>query len=186
MKNYRLLVVDDDKHNLMVMTQYLEKHLESGVKYEFLTAPNGQLALNIAQKTQPDLIITDWDMPAMNGIEMIRAIKEDPNIKEIPIIIVTGINDEVEDLRLALDVGAVDYIKKPINDIELGARVASALQLYDAYRTIKEQKNAIEEQKKRDHRKIGKELGGLRELPKFKQDFLKLRSENNIGINGQK
>ncbi|OJJ23463.1 hypothetical protein BKI52_03620 [marine bacterium AO1-C] len=150
MKNYRLLVVDDDKHNLMVVIQYLENQLESDISYEFLTAPNGKLALNIAQKTQPDLIITDWDMPQMNGIELIKAVKQDEVIKEIPIIIITGINDAAEDLRLALDAGAVDYIQKPVNDIELYARVASALQLYDAYRTIKEQKLAIEEQKKRE------------------------------------
>ncbi|HAS42054.1 MAG TPA: hypothetical protein DCS93_16355 [Microscillaceae bacterium] len=150
MKNYRLLVVDDDKHNLMVVIQYLEAQLESDISYEFLTAPNGKLALNIAQKTKPDLIITDWDMPQMNGIELIKSVKQDPEIQEIPIIIITGINDAAEDLRLALDAGAVDYIQKPVNDIELYARVASALQLYDAYRTIKEQKLAIEEQKKRE------------------------------------
>ena len=150
MKNYRLLVVDDDKHNLMVVIQYLETQLESNISYEFLTAPNGKLALNIAKKTKPDLIITDWDMPQMNGIELIKAVKQDPEIKEIPIIIITGINDAAEDLRLALDAGAVDYIQKPVNDIELYARVASAIQLYDAYRTIKEQKLAIEEQKKRE------------------------------------
>ncbi len=150
MKNYRLLVVDDDKHNLMVVIQYLENQLTSDINYEFLTAPNGKLALNIAQKTQPDLIITDWDMPQMNGIELIKAVKQDPVIRETPIIIVTGINDAAEDLQLAMNAGAVDYIQKPVNDIELYARVASALQLYDAYRTIKQQKMAIEEQKKRE------------------------------------
>ncbi len=150
MKNYSLLVVDDDKNNLMVMIRYLERNHQPHINYEFLTAPNGKIAFEIAKKTKPDLIVTDWDMPLMNGIEMIKNIKQLPEIKEIPIIIVTGINDAAEDLKLALDAGAIDYIQKPVNEIELNARVYSALQLYDAFRTIQLQKVAIEEQKKQE------------------------------------
>lgn len=150
MKNYSLLVVDDDKNNLMVMIRYLERGHQPEVNYEFLTAPNGKVAFAIAQKTKPDLIVTDWDMPLMNGIEMIKSLKQQPELQEIPIVIVTGINDAAEDLQLALDAGAVDYIQKPVNEIELNARVGSALALYDAFRIIKKQKMAIEEQKKRE------------------------------------
>lgn len=134
----------------MVMIRYLERNHQPQVDYEFLTAPNGKIAFEIAKKTKPDLIITDWDMPLMNGIEMIKTLKQTPEVKEIPIIIVTGINDAAEDLKLALDAGAVDYIQKPVHEIELNARVASALQLYDAFRTIQKQKIAIEEQKKQE------------------------------------
>lgn len=142
-----ILVVDDDKNNLQVVIHHLESRNKN---YQFLSAPNGQVATKVLQKRLPDLIITDWDMPFMNGIELIRWLKAQPQTTDIPVIIVTGVNTDPNNLQVAFEAGAVDYIRKPINHIELYARIDAALGMYKAMRTIKQQRGIIEDQKNRE------------------------------------
>lgn len=145
-KKYRLLVVDDDKDSLRAIMYHLEQQCPPNTQYELAAAPNGKVALNIIQDVLPHLIITDWDMPDMDGIALIKALKETPTTREIPVIIVTGVSSAKRDLEHALSTGAVDYIPKPLDAIELQARVTSALRLHDALKVVKQQKSAIEEQ----------------------------------------
>ncbi|HAS43240.1 MAG TPA: hypothetical protein DCS93_22360 [Microscillaceae bacterium] len=142
-----VLLVDDDKENLQTLSIYLKKREKD---YRVLSAPNGQIAAKIMQKDAPDIIITDWDMPLMNGIELIKYVKSNPILAEIPVIIITGINISPEYLKTAFDAGAYDYITKPISYLELYARTDSALGIYHALRTIKKQNRLIEEQKNRE------------------------------------
>jgi response regulator RpfG family c-di-GMP phosphodiesterase/DNA-binding CsgD family transcriptional regulator len=140
-----ILVVDDQSDNVQTMTTYLE---EANENYDLLTASNGKIAYNVAQKLLPDLIITDWDMPQMNGLQLTQALKQNPVTKDIPILLITGVYTTTENLRAALDAGAFDYVRKPIQKIELWARVSSVLSLMNSYRTIKDQHQEIERKNK--------------------------------------
>ncbi len=131
MKTYHILVVDDEAGNIQVLVQQL---VESGKPYNVMGAINAQLAYSIAQTKQPDLIITDWDMPEMTGLELTQALKSNPETKFIPVLMVSGMRTRVEDLQQALEAGAVDFLRKPVNKIELWARVANTLQLSETHK----------------------------------------------------
>jgi CheY-like chemotaxis protein len=145
---YTILVADDTESNLKLITEYLEEdtkenQLKNGVtfNYQILLAPNGEIAFKIAQKTKIDLLITDWEMPKMNGLELISAFQSHKKLRKIPIIMVTGMYIESENLKLALEKGAIDFISKPIHQMELVARVKSAIRLQESFKIIEEQKN---------------------------------------------
>jgi len=124
MEYFKLLIVDDSVDNLKIMVALLEENLPNCEVFQTSKPEN---ALNIACQTQPDLIITDWDMPAMSGIELIRSFKAEEAFKNTPVIMATGVMLTPENLRLAFEVGAMDYVRKPIDPIELNARIHSAL-----------------------------------------------------------
>jgi len=134
MKNYSILIVDDSPDNLETIIEYLSK---SELSLTILKAPNGKIACKLAEKKHPDLIITDWEMPEMDGIETIKHLKSQKKTKDIPIIMCTGKMITSENLNMALKAGAVDYIRKPIDIIELNARVNSMLKLSESYKEIK-------------------------------------------------
>lgn len=120
----KILVADDDSLNLEVVLELLDSK-----EYEVLYAPNGEIACEIAKSELPDLIILDWQMPVMNGIEAIEVLTNTPETKEIPIIVATGVMTAVENLSTALEKGAIDFLSKPFNAIEFKARVGACLRL---------------------------------------------------------
>jgi CheY-like chemotaxis protein len=134
MKQYTILVVDDQPDNLKIIADYIQ---EAGSQYSILKAPNGKFACQIAEDRIPDLIITDWEMPEMDGIEVIKYLKSKETTKDIPVIMATGIMLLPQNLKMAFESGAIDYIRKPIDKTELIARVSSMLQLSDSYKEIK-------------------------------------------------
>lgn len=145
---YTILVADDSEENLKLITEYLENDAkESKISnpipfdYQILLAPNGEVAFKIAQKTEIDLLITDWEMPRMNGLELISAFQSHKKLRKVPIIMITGMFVEAENLKLALEKGAIDFISKPIHQMELVARVRSAIRLQESFKIIEEQKN---------------------------------------------
>ena len=97
------------------------------------------MALAMALKILPDIILTDWDMPEMTGIDLIRELKKHKATREIPVIMATGIMISPENLREALEAGAVDFLTRPIVAVELLARTHSALLLSEQH------KNALAE-----------------------------------------
>jgi len=139
MKNYKILVVDDQKDNLITIVGMIEEKKQAWNIYQ---ANNGELAINIAEKIIPDLIIMDWEMPQMSGIEATRKLKQNELTKDIPIIICTGIMTSSEHLETAFEAGAVDFIRKPIDMIELHSRIQSMLMLSESYNQIKSLDNA--------------------------------------------
>lgn len=148
MTTYTILVADDTEENLKLITEYLESDAKesqskNGISfdYQILLAPNGEIAFKIAQKTEIDLLITDWEMPKMNGLELISAFQANKKLRKVPIIMVTGMYVEAENLKLALEKGAIDFISKPIAQMELVARVRSAIKLQESFKIIEEQKN---------------------------------------------
>ncbi len=129
-----ILLIDDDPNYIQGMRHAL---VDGG--YEILVATNGQLAFTIAQKHLPDVILTDWDMPDLDGIGTIRLLKQEPSLADIPVIMVTGSMTNSDSLKTALEAGAMDFIRKPVDMIELLARVNTALKLAESTQTIKEQ-----------------------------------------------
>jgi len=111
-------------------------------------ALNGELALKIAIREQPEIIITDWEMPGMDGIELIKRLKQNESTSDTPIIMCTGVMTSSENLHTALSVGAVDYIRKPIDKIELLARIKSMLMLSDSRKVLKEKYLEIQQDHK--------------------------------------
>lgn len=138
----KILIVDDEKFNTMIILNMLRL---SGDNYSFLTAEDGRTACDIAMKELPDLILMDWQMPIMTGIDAVKFLKKQEQTRDIPIIMETALISS-ENLREALNAGAIDYIRKPIDKYELIARVKSAILLYDSFREIKRQKEQIQKQ----------------------------------------
>lgn len=137
MKTYNILIVDDIFENLKIILSILEKQYPES---NLMQAINGKIALQIIAQQKPDLIITDWEMPEMDGMELIKHLKESEETKDIPIIVATGIMLESENLKTALETGAVDYVKKPIDATELIARTQSAIKLAEYQKQIIEDK----------------------------------------------
>ncbi len=145
MKLHKILVVDDEIDNIKSIVHSL---VESKEPYTLYQALNGELAFKIAISEQPDLIITDWEMPGLNGIDLIKKLKQHELTSEIPVVICTGVMTNSENLYTALMSGAVDYIRKPIDNIELIARVKSMLEIFDSRKALKEKLNEIKGENK--------------------------------------
>ncbi len=132
----KILIVDDNTINVDVLRKSLE------IKgYEISMAPNGEIALKIAPKLNPDLILMDLMMPGMDGFETCQKIKSIPELKDIPIIFVTGKN-ATEDIVNSFRAGGVDYISKPFRTEEVLVRVASQIKIR---RLMKEKEDLIKE-----------------------------------------
>ncbi len=117
-----ILVVDDLQEVRQLLTTTLTK-----AKYQILTAGDGLLAVEMARKQQPDLIIMDVVMPGkIDGLEAARILKGDPQTRACPIIILTG-KDLTEDFRTGLDPGADSYFAKPFSPLKLIQKVEELL-----------------------------------------------------------
>lgn len=121
-KKEKILVVDDTPENLDVVKGILEKD------YTLFMAVNGNLAIKIAKAQKPDLILLDIMMPEIDGYEVLRRLKQDEETNNIPVIFLTA-KTEIEDEQKGLELGAVDYIVKPISPPILLARIRTQLRL---------------------------------------------------------
>ena len=138
MKEHKILIVDDE----ISITQTIINILESkNPNYTFLQATDGAKGLLIAEKHHPDLIITDWKMPGLSGIDVIKALKNNQATHEIPVVMLTGKMTTSKHLKTALDAGAIDFIRKPIDAIELTARIRSMLLLSGYFKETVDLKN---------------------------------------------
>lgn len=126
---YTVLVVDDTRENIDVLNGILKQ------SYRVQFATNGLMALNIAQKHRPDLILLDIMMPEMDGYEVCRRLKENPVTRHIPVIFITAKNEEVDEV-LGFETGAVDYITKPVNPAIVRSRVHTHLALFNQQREL--------------------------------------------------
>ena len=131
MPNYRILVVDDDINNLKIHIDFL---IQAKKDYEIMQANSGKLALEIIHKKKPDLILLDWEMPDISGIEVITEIRKKEETKDIAVIIITGTMMSTKNLRDALDSGAIDFMRKPVEEIEFNARIKSMLNFIENYK----------------------------------------------------
>lgn len=119
-----LLVVDDDPSNRKTLVDLMLQELPSMF---VLAANNGAQALQILAKKNVDLILLDWEMPVLNGLDTLQELQQHQVWKNIPVIMYTGAMTAAQNLKLALDLGAVDFLRKPADPIELIARIQSVL-----------------------------------------------------------
>jgi len=119
----RILIVDDNRDNAYLLKELLSRH-----DYEIATTNNAEEAAREIQANPPDLILLDVVMPGRSGYELCQELKSDPRTRLIPIVLITGLTDR-EDKIHGIEVGADDFLNKPIFPEELFARVKSLLKL---------------------------------------------------------
>lgn len=118
-----ILIVDDNEQNVELMQAYLEE-----LDCEARLAYNGKEALESIAKCLPDLILLDIMMPQMSGFEVCKRLKANERTRDIPIIMVTALN-EFGDIERGIDSGTDDFVSKPVNKLELLTRVRTMLKL---------------------------------------------------------
>ncbi len=136
-EDFSILVVDDNKENLKVVSNFLKAE-----GYQIALAINAKDARKILEDTPIDLILLDVMMPGMDGFTFCRNLKEDPELAEIPVIFLTA-KTETSDLVEGFQAGGVDYITKPFQREELIARVNNHIALTHAKQQVKKQAGEI-------------------------------------------
>lgn len=129
----KILIVDDEPFNV----DYLEQELED-LNYGTVSAGDGQEALDKMQAESPDLVLLDIMMPVMDGFAVLARMKADPKLRDIPIIIISAMND-LQSVVKGIEQGAEDYLPKPFEPVLLHARISSSLEkkrLRDEHRRL--------------------------------------------------
>lgn len=117
----QVLIVDDNPDDIAIARQRLK-----GEDLEIISAEDGRSGLDAAKRHKPDLILLDLELPDLDGFEVCRVLKGDPDLCLVPVVFLTA-SCNPDDVARGLDVGAVDYVTKPFNVYELRARVRAAL-----------------------------------------------------------
>jgi len=147
-RRHTILIVDDAAENVALMSSVLK------ASYRTKVAREGETALRLSSLDgPPDLILLDVMMPGMDGYEVCRRLKENPKTADIPIIFITA-RSEIEDEQRGLDLGAVDYITKPISPPILAARVRTHLRLKDMRDFLRDKSEFLEQEVQRRTRQI--------------------------------
>ena len=129
LKKNTILLADDEPQNIEVLFNSLESE-----DYNIIVANDGQQAIELSQQIMPDVIIMDWDMPNVNGIEAVVAIRTNADTTNIPIIMATGKMIGMENMIIAFDAGVNDFLQKPLDPIEIIVRVRSMIRYYDSFK----------------------------------------------------
>ncbi len=140
----KILIVDDEINNLRVITNLI---LAVREKSEIYQTANSHDAIWKATEKEPDLILLDWSMPDLTCIELINRFKTTVETQNTPIIILTDAHILPVEIEEALQAGAVDYLTKPIDEMELLARVNAGLKLSRLYQAIRKSEAAIQRQR---------------------------------------
>ncbi len=164
---YRILIIDDVPKNIQVAASILQKN-----GYQMAFAQDGRTALTQIQSKPFDLILLDIMMPQMDGFEVCRRIKANPNNRDIPIIFLTA-KDDTDSIVQGFELGAMDYLTKPFNGAELQARVKTQLELYHS------KKNLIEANA-RLSKEIAERIKAEQELERSKEKYRELSIHDGL------
>ncbi len=125
MAKFKILIADDNEANCELLEAYL-----AGLVCDVRVAVDGQDTLEKVSSFEPDLILLDIMMPKLNGFEVCKKIKDDPQTRRIMILMVTALN-ELGDIERAVEAGTDDFLSKPVQKVELLKRVQNMLRLKD-------------------------------------------------------
>ncbi len=140
--SHKILIIDENKTNRDLIVDTLSKEVN---EYELHNAPNGKEGIEKAGKIMPDLIILDLMMPDISGFECLKRFHSNEKLTDVPVLVVTAY-DSHENLKNSFDLGAYDYITKPIDTFELETRVKKTLSLAETLRRIKETINLYKDE----------------------------------------
>jgi adenylate cyclase len=167
-----ILIVDDNPTNLEVLQVRLRAN-----GYALITAVDGEDALAKVREFEPDLVLLDVMMPKLDGISVVRQLKQDSRLRFIPVILVTAKAD-TRDLVAGLDAGGDDYLTKPFEQAALMARVRSMLRIKELHDTVQAQSAQLQEQteqlstwNQRLEQRVGEQLGEIERISRL-QRFL--------------
>ena len=170
----KILVVDDVLVNVHLLNTYL-----TAEGYAVVSANDGDKAIKMARSEKPDLILLDVMMPKLNGFEVCKVLKTEPDTKFIPVIMVTALN-ELEDKIKGMDSGADDFLSKPFNRLELLARVRSLLRIKYLHDELQEK--VIELQRAKEELRQLAITDGLTNLYNYRYFKEQLQQELNRAI----
>ncbi|OAD18666.1 adenylate/guanylate cyclase [Candidatus Thiomargarita nelsonii] len=134
-----LLLVDDSPTSLKVLYKYFNQF-----DYEIFAAKSGEKALEVLTQIKPDIILLDVMMPGIDGFETCHRIKENEEMREIPIIFMTALSDTKNKVK-GFELGAVDYLTKPLQKEEVLARVNTHLMIHNQHKKLASQKEELRE-----------------------------------------
>ena len=140
-KQKTVMIVEDTEVNIDILVDALQD------EYELIVAINGSEALELIEEQKPDLILLDIMMPEMDGYEVLKRLKENSTLNQIPVILLSAITDSDSKTK-GFSLGAVDYITKPFEIVEVKARVMTQLRLEEALIVLENQNSILEEKVK--------------------------------------
>jgi adenylate cyclase len=161
----KILVVDDTVRNVKLLADLL------AVKgYAVVTAASGQEALDKIEPERPDLVLLDVVMPEMSGYEVCRKIREIPETRMLPVVMVTALDPSEERIK-GIEAGADDFLTKPINQAELLARVRSLLRIKELYDTVQSQAAELSGWNTTLQQRVEEQVTQLEQLGRLKRFF---------------
>jgi two-component system, cell cycle sensor histidine kinase and response regulator CckA len=171
-----ILIVDDTPTNLEVLLDLLE-----AAGFKVVIAEDGESAIALAEYAPPNLILLDVLMPGIDGFEACRRLKANPATQEIPIIFLTAVSDNVDKVK-GLNLGAVDYITKPLNHEEVLARVNTHVRLQNLTKRLIEQNERLEKEIQQRQQLEAEREQAFRALQRSEARFRRLIESNVIGV----
>ena len=161
----KILVVDDTPRNVKLLADLL------AIKgYSVVTAVSGREALALIESDPPDLVLLDVVMPEMSGYEVCRKIREIPETRILPVVMVTALDPSEERIK-GIEAGADDFLTKPINQAELLARVRSLLRIKELYDTVQTQAAELSDWNTTLQQRVEEQVTQLEQLGRLKRFF---------------
>jgi class 3 adenylate cyclase/CheY-like chemotaxis protein len=161
----RILIVDDTPANVKLLEDLLGFH-----GYEVEAAAGGEEALAAIRARVPDLVLLDVVMPGLTGYDVCRAIRADPALAMLPVVMVTALHDRDERVK-GIDAGADDFLSKPVNPPELIARVRSLLRIRRLYETIQKQADQLAVWNRTLEARVAEQVAHVEKLQRLKRFF---------------
>ncbi len=161
----RVLVVDDHPANVRLLEDLLRYH-----GYDVASAASGEEALAAMRAARPDLLLLDVLMPGMSGYDVCRAVRADPQLAMMPVVMVTALEEREERVR-GLEAGADDFLSKPLNPPELVARVRSLLRIRRLYETVQRQAEQLAAWNRSLEARVAEQVAHVEKLQRLKRFF---------------
>ncbi len=139
MNQSKVLIVDDREFDRILYREYL-----GDTNYSFKELDDGEAVLAALEEFKPEIVLLDWQMPRVGGLETLKKLKAHEIWRHIPVIVITGLKNETV-MTEAFNLGGVDFINKPVTHTELNLRVESTISLFKAKERLKAQNKEMEE-----------------------------------------